>query len=477
MEKTWWSAKKILSGLSALFLLACMAGGCALKDPQALESLPALPENWSAAVNPAGLLPEKDWWCSFGSSDLEGLLDEALAASPDLAMTVERVIQAETQLRLAGSSLFPSLSLSGGSAWRKSWESGGRGVSAESTSLSLGVSYEADVWGRVAADVRAADALFSAAAFDGEAVRLSLMTGVAAGYFQVLALEKRLEIARNNLEIAGRVLDVVTSRHRHGSATELDLRRQESAVLAQKASLLSLEEQRRQQLSALAILVGRAPQTFRLPSETFGKLTIPEVGAFLPSDLLVRRPDIARAEAQIAASEASVTVARTAFLPTFQLSGSGGLASTTLLSLSNPQSSLGLSAAIVQTLFDGGRRKNQILVAESQLREQVESYRKTILTALKEVEDALNRTDFSARQMALQEDVVEKTSRSLFLAELRYREGADDLLTLLEAQRSLFQAEDQAVQLRLGRLHAALDLYRVLGGGWQRDGGEEYAPL
>ncbi|MCW7754048.1 TolC family protein [Desulfobotulus sp. H1] len=118
--------------------------------------------------------------------------------------------------------------------------------------------------------------------------------------------------------------------------------------------------------------------------------------------------------------------------------------------------------------FDAGRRKNQVAAAESRLREQVESYRKSILTALKEVEDGLNRADFSGRQMSLQQAIEEKAARSFVLVELRYREGADDLLTLLDAQRSLFQAKDQMVLLRLASLDAALDLYRVLGGGWER---------
>ncbi|TYT73248.1 efflux transporter outer membrane subunit [Desulfobotulus mexicanus] len=462
---------------SAFFCLLVFCTGCALKDPEPLESPPVLPESWSAGMVMDGELPENDWWRSFRSRGLEGLLEEALSASPDLTMAVERVMQAESQLRITGASLFPSLNLSGGSSWRRNWASGGKTASSESTNLSMGASYEVDVWGKVAADMRASGALLHMAEYDRDAVRLSLMAGVASGYFQVLALEERLQISRSNLAIARRVLAFVESRHRHGSATELDLKRQQSAVLSQESTLLSLEEQYRQQRSALAILVGRQPQSFDPGTEAFREIIIPQVTAYMPSELLLRRPDIARAEAQLAASAASVTIAKTAFLPSFQLSGSGGLASTALVSLASPDGSLSLSAAIAQTIFDGGRRKNQVAAAESRLREQVESYRKSILTALKEVEDGLNRADFSGRQMSLQQAIEEKAARSLVLAELRYREGADDLLTLLEAQRSLFQAKDQMVQLRLGRLDAALDLYRVLGGGWERGGGEIYQGL
>jgi outer membrane protein, multidrug efflux system len=464
-----WKRRAVLLQIAAVLWLGIIGAGCALKDPEALESPPAMPDSWSAEMGMDGELPEEGWWRSFRSSGLEGLLEGALSASPDMSVAVERVIQAESQLRITGASLFPSLNLTGGNSWRRSWASGGRTASTESTSLSMGTSYEVDVWGKVAAEMRASGALLHVAEYDRDAVRVSLMAGVASGYFQVLALGERLQISRNNLAIANEVLAFVESRYRHGSAAELDLKRQQSAVLSQESTLLSLEEQYRQQLSALAILVGRQPQSFDPCTETFREIVIPQVTAYMPSELLLRRPDIAMAEARLAASAANITVARSTFLPSFQLSGASGLASTALVSLASPDGSLSLSAAIVQTLFNGGRRKNQVAAAESRLREQVETYRKSILTALKEVEDGLNRADFSGRQMSLQEAIVEKTARSLVLAELRYREGADDLLTLLEAQRSLFQAKEQMVQLRLGRLDAALDLYRVLGGGWQRD--------
>ncbi|TWI76732.1 NodT family efflux transporter outer membrane factor (OMF) lipoprotein [Desulfobotulus alkaliphilus] len=465
-----WKRPALLLQMAALLCIWMAGAGCALKDPEPLEYPPALPESWSADMAMDGELPENDWWRSFRSGGLEELLEEALSASPDLTMAVERVMQAESQLRITGASLFPSLNLSGGSSWRRNRASGGKTVSTESTTLSMGASYEVDVWGKLAADMRASGALLHAAEYDRDAVRLSLMAGVASGYFQVLALEERLQISRSNLAIARRVLAFVESRYRHGSATELDLKRQQSAVLSQESTLLSLEEQYRQQRSALAILVGHPPQSFDPGTEAFCEIIIPQVTAYMPSELLLRRPDIARAEAQLAASAASVTVAKTAFLPSFQLSGSAGLASTALVSLASPDGSLSLSAAIAQTLFDAGRRENQVAAAESRLREQVESYRKSILTVLKEVEDGLNRADFSGRQISLQEAIVEKAARSLVLAELRYREGADDLLTLLDAQRSLFQARDQMVQLRLAGLDAALDLYKVLGGGWERRG-------
>lgn len=445
--------------------LALALAGCATTDTVERPQLP-IPAAWSESVAAAAEAPDESWWRRFNAVQLEALVQEALEASPDLAAATERVIQAELQVRQSGAALVPALSLSGRTAWNRNELSGGTVVDSESTSVSLGASYEVDVWGRLAAEVRGAEAALDAVRYDHEAVRLSLVAAVATAYFQSLALSERVHIARENLAIAERVLAIVEARYRNGAASALDLSRQQTAVLSQRAALLPLEVQARQTASALAILLGRVPQDLSLPAETWEQLAIPAVAPGLPSELLVRRPDLARAEAQLAAADANVAAARAALLPSISLSASAGVASTALLSLSNPATTLGVSAAIVQAVFDGGARRSRLGSAESRRRELVENYRKAILSALKEVEDALGNVGRNARQEEVQREIVEQSRRSLRLAELRYREGADELLTVLDAQRSLFQAQDQLVQLRLARLTAALDLYKVLGGGW-----------
>jgi outer membrane protein TolC len=195
------------------------------------------------------------------------------------------------------------------------------------------------------------------------------------------------------------------------------------------------------------------------------------VSAGLPSQLLTRRPDLASAEAQLAAADADVAAARAALLPSIQLSGSAGVATAALLSLSNPAASIGLSASIVQTLFDGGRLRGQVQLSESQRRVLVETYRQAVYTALKEVNDALGNAERNRKQEELQTAIRDENERSLRLAATRYREGADDLLTVLDAQRSLFSAQDQLAQLRLARLTSALDVFKALGGGWELPAG------
>ncbi|MGQ0752552.1 MAG: TolC family protein [Betaproteobacteria bacterium] len=181
----------------------------------------------------------------------------------------------------------------------------------------------------------------------------------------------------------------------------------------------------------------------------------------------MRRPDLAAAEAQVAAANGNVAAARAALLPSIELTGSAGVSSTALLSfLSGPQSAISLALSLLQPIFDGGRLRGQVAISESRERELVESYRKAILSAFADVEQALVAVSRSAQREALQAQVQQSARNALRLAEIRYREGADDLLAVLEAQRTLFQAQDQLASIRLDRLAGAVALYKALGGGW-----------
>jgi NodT family efflux transporter outer membrane factor (OMF) lipoprotein len=276
-----------------------------------------------------------------------------------------------------------------------------------------------------------------------------------------------LTIARENRDIAERVFKVVDSRVRNGAASALDLARQQAAVLSQRAAILALETQERQILFALAILLGKTPEGFDVAVSTLSGLAVPRVAPGLPAQLLVRRPDLASAEAQLAAGNANVAAARAALLPGISLTGSAGLASDVLLNFLNaPSAALAIGASLLQPIFDGGRLRAQVDVATSRERELIESYRKVILAALADVESMLAAGRRTTAQESIQIQVVEQAHVALRLAEIRYREGADDLLTVLDAQRTLFQAEDQLAQIRLSRLQASIGLFKALGGSW-----------
>jgi NodT family efflux transporter outer membrane factor (OMF) lipoprotein len=453
--------KRLLCIFGALALGACAV----TRSPVA--PAPTMPSAYSESSN-ATAAPAPDWWRSFGSPDLATLVAGALAANPDLAIAAERVLQAEAQVRIAGATLFPVVDFRAGTSHAETRADGGNWKSAEASSANFSASYELDLWGKNAAGVRAARASLFASRFDRETVRLTLVTGVANAYFQLLSLRGRLAITRDNLAIAERVFKVVDARVRNGAASALDLARQQAAVLTQRAAIPPLELQERQTLFALAILLGKMPEGFDTAATTLSGLAVPRVAPGLPSQLLVRRPDLASAEAQLAAANANVAVARAAMLPAISLTGSAGLASDVLLNFLNaPTAAWSLGASLLQPIFNAGRLRAQVAVAASRERELVETYRKAILAALADVESALAFGSRSADQELLQQQVVEQARVALRLAEIRYREGVDDLLTVLDAQRTLFQAEDQLAQIRLARLQASVGLFKALGGAWQ----------
>lgn len=437
-----------------------------------------IPATWAEAA-PAGVELQRDWWRAFGSEELSGLIDQSLAGSPDLIIAAERVTQAEIAARSAGASLFPLLTVSadtdsfrikGGSTNQSSSTSTpiAGWVKSESTGVALSVNYEVDVWGRVAATTRSANASLNASRYDLETVRLTLTTGVANAYFQILALRMQLQVAQENLAISEKLFAIVEARYRFGAASALDVSRQRSTVLSQRATVLPLQVQERQTVSALAILLGRQPQALQVAAQSLEALAIPEVSAGLPSTLITRRPDVASVEAQLQAGSANVAAARAALLPTISLTGAAGNSSAALLSLGNPTYSIGIAASIVQTLFDGNRLRLQVESNESTRRQLAESYRRTVYIALKEVDDALGNATRNREQEQAQIEIKKEAQRALSLSELRYREGADDLNSLLDAQRTLFTADDKLTQLKLLRLTGTTDVFKALGGGWSK---------
>jgi NodT family efflux transporter outer membrane factor (OMF) lipoprotein len=450
---------------AALAAALCVLAGCAVVEPRTqptIELPPAFVEPQPA--NTADV--SRDWWLGFNSPELTRLIDESLAGSSDLRIAAERITQAEIALRAAGASLLPTVGAGAGQSFNRSDSSGSDATTRRGTSLSVSVSYELDLWGRIAAGIESQKQSVLISRYDLETVRLSLTTGVAATYFQLLATRTRLDIAHDNLATAERVLRVAEARLRNGVATPLEVSQQTTTVLNQRTALIPLEVAVRQTTSALALLLGRVPQGFAANSEGFDRIEVPVVAAGLPSTLLTRRPDLAAAEAQLAAADANVAAARAALLPSISLSASGGVSSAALLSLANPTNTLSLGLSLAQSLFDGGQRRAVIESEQSQRRVLVESYGQAVRIALKEVDDGLGNADRSARQEASQRQTVEQARRVLRLAELLYREGTGDLLAVLDAQRSLFSAQDQLTQLRLTRLTSALDLYKALGGGW-----------
>lgn len=456
-----------ISRLTFLVLAVALTGCVAL--PSRDDASIGVPEEWDRpVVVGVDVWPATEWWRKFGSSELDGLIGIARENNLDLAAAAARLIQAQRQARIAGVALVPTLDASFGTS-----RSGlGTDDRAESSSFNaaLSASYELDFWGANSAGVLSARAALRSSRYDQETVALTVTTGVANTYLQILSLRERLATAQQNLEIAERVLNVVEARVRSGAASRLDLAQQLGTVAGQRAAIPVLEQQERDALTALAILLGRLPQDFTVAEVSLDGLAIPEVMPGLPSELLMRRPDLRRAESQLDAADANVAAARAALFPSVRLTAGSGVQSGVFSTLfdDNPGFSIGISLA--RSIFDAGRLSAQRDLAAARRVEIIQTYRTAVITAFGDVEKALGSVESIARQQEQQAIQLEQAQIALEVAEIRYRAGAVDLLTLLDAQRSLYSAQDQSRQLKLSRLQSVVTLFRVLGGGWQDPG-------
>lgn len=453
----------------SLVFASFFTAACSVNQPQKLQM--NLADNYAAtyvqSASEDAIAVDEDWWGTFQSPALNALMQSAQAQSPDVLMSAERVKQAELQMRIANASLFPSLSASASVGDSRSKSDRVATARSESTRVGANMSYEVDLWGGIASGRAAAHAGYEAARFDQDAAVLSIKAVIASSWFQWLALQERIATVQKNIAIAERVQKIVDARYNNGAATAADVAQQKTNLFNQRSSLLPLELQARQTQSALAILVGKTPQEFSPSLEPLGAVQVPQIATGTPAELVTRRPDLAAAEADLRAASANITAARAALLPGISLSANAGRSASELFRLNPATQTSGWALSLAQSLFDGGRLVNQKRLSEARRSELLLQYHKGILTALQEVDNALLAADVSQRQELSQQEIVANAQRSLRLVEARYRAGTDDLVSLLDAQRSLFQAQDALVQQRLARLNAAIDLYKALGGGWR----------
>jgi NodT family efflux transporter outer membrane factor (OMF) lipoprotein len=445
----------LLTGACAGLLSAC-AG--TLPTPTTLPP-PQTPAAFEQAATPtAPIWPASDWWRAFGSTELDQLIGTTQSGNLNVAAAEARVLQADARVRQSGAALLPTVGLNADA--RQQTNSGSFGVS-------LGASYEFDFWGRNRDLLQATQAASKATRADRETVALTATAGTATTYFQLLSLRERLAIAQQNLETAQSVLSITEARVRDGVATQLDLAQQRAQIAGLQSVIPQLEQQEMQTRAALALLLGLPPEGFDIGAVSLDNIVLPEVAPGLPSELLVRRPDIVSAEAALESAHANVAAARAAFFPTISLTGSGGLASAALTGLiTNPVSSFSLALSLAQTIFDAGRLSAQSDEAKAREQELIATYRNAAITAFSEVETSLAAIAHLAEQEAYQAEVVTQSEQAFNIAEARYREGVADFISVLDAQRTLYQARDQLGQLRLARLQAIVALYKALGGGW-----------
>ncbi|WP_191832705.1 efflux transporter outer membrane subunit [Pseudomonas fluorescens] len=459
-----------LSVLSiSLFIAACSN---TLTPPQSGLQAPDAWQSHTATLDQPQ--PQQDWWQQFSSVVLDQLIEQARQNSFDLAAATARVRQAQASAVIAGAQLLPEVKFGLDGSRQHLLHGDGfdqlDASSRERTSTSfntrLSASYEIDFWGGKAAARDSALFDLDASRYDRQTVELTLLSGIANSYLQSLALAEQVRIAQLNLANAEDVLRLVQTRYDSGSATALELAQQRSLVAGQARQVPLFEQQLQEARITLATLLGEPVQTLAPIQESIDGVHWPEIGSGVPSELLSRRPDIAAAEARLAAAQANVQVARAAMLPSLTLGADLGSGADTFAQiLRSPYYTL--SAGLAAPIFNNGRLRAERDKARAQQEELLQNYRSSIVAGFADVEKALNAISGVDNQRQWQDQEVEQARTAFTLSESRYRTGAETLLTVLETQRTLYQAQDQQAQLRLARLQGSVALYKALGGGWR----------
>jgi multidrug efflux system outer membrane protein len=445
--------KKALLPILVLSLSACSM------VPDYLRPSMNTGEVWKESAASSAPISDQ-WWREYGSGNVLNLVPQALKVNNDLQASLQRIEQAKANVTVSTSSLLPQVNASGGAD--KSWrETSGRVGVSDTHDVGLLIAYEVDLFGRARANMSAAEARLEASQFDYEALRIVTASSVVDAYASALAASERLRVANSNLDIAKDVLKIADARFRAGTSSALELSQQKAAVANAEAAMASLRAQHSGFINQLAVLVGEAPQNFKIKEEAFKVLVAPRITPSLPSILLEQRPDIRAAEANLIAANADIGAARAAFFPSLDLAVSGVLSGNPAFSV------LTASASALAPIFSGGALEGALSGSKARKEELVATYRQTVLTAFREVSDAIAASRAADTRVQSLSKAAAESRNAYKLARARYDNGSIDFQTLLDTQRTLLQADDSATQARLEQIRASLDLIKALGGGWK----------
>jgi outer membrane protein, multidrug efflux system len=415
-----------------------------------------------------------DWYRGFGSAELNGLIEQARSNNFDVSAARARIALADARARQAHAAILPSVDATGNANYLAGHSSGGTAHETDWAAL-LSASYEVDFWGKNRATANSARLLSVAARADHDTVALTALAGVANGYFHVLSLRERLSIAHSNVDAARSLMAIVGARFNVGLSNPVEVATQKAALASAELTIPELEQTQVEALAALALLVGRQPERFTVEGSPLESLTEPAVKAGLPSDLLQRRPDVYTAEANLKSASADLVAARAALYPSLNLTASGGVQNPALnaaiLSLSGVGPTLNLGASLTQPIFNAGKLRAQRAEAQAKQEELVTKYRAAIMAGLVDAENSLSAIHHLDAARTFQEESLAQSERAFEGAQIRYKEGSGDFVTVVEAQRVLYAARDQFSQYRLVRLQALVSLCKALGGGWQAPDG------
>jgi len=454
---------------TALPVLALLLGlgGCAALGPDYQAPDLPVPATWSSGA--AAQEDISEWWKRLQDPILDQLVARALAASPDLKIAQARLREARARRALAGAEELPSVTASASASRSKSSRNTGSGATRDLFSAGFDASWEPDVFGATRRGSEAAQADLQASAASLDNTKVSLVAEVARNYVELRGAQARLVIARANLASQSETLQLADWRAQAGLGSSLEVEQARSNREQTHAQIPSLETSLAEAEHQIALLLGQAPASLHpLLAPVAALPRIPDALAVgIPADTLRRRPDLRAAERKLAAETARIGVAEAARYPNFQLSGSigldalnaGGLFSSAALGHS-------LLASVAGTLFDGGRLRQRVEIQNAVQEQALANYQSTLLTALREVEDALVALANSRQRQDALSSAASAARNAALLARQRYGSGLIDFLTVLDSERSLRSVEDNLASADTARVTALIQLYKALGGGW-----------
>jgi multidrug efflux system outer membrane protein len=462
--------------LILMFLLAL--SGCVTLPPMK-QIKPDLPTAWPTENGQAQATESvaADWWKAYNDPALDALMAEALAHNRDLALAAARIEEVRANLGLTEANRYPEVGIDGNIGRSRVTGKGNMPAESELTNsnfkLDLRAAWEVDLWGRYRAASAAARADLLATEFARHGIQSSLTSAVAQSYFGLAALDANLKLAQDTLANRHEAVKLQRLRFEGGVSSELLLRQAEAEAASIEVSLAQFAQQVRQQELALAVLLGRDPRALTQAFVTRGaglfQLALPPaIPSGLPSDLLLRRPDLRQAEQKLLSSQARIREAGAAIYPNLSLTANLGSESKALSDLfTSPANIWGLAAGISQTIFNAGRTEAAVNAAGARQDQALIAYEQAVQTAFKEVLDALISHRQARETGTAEAERTKALKRAAELADLRFQNGVSNYLEVLDARRNLFQAEQGSIEARYAQLVATANLFKAMGGGWE----------
>ena len=458
--------------LVPLTLAAVLLSGCASAPVQHAAN-PAVPAAFAGTTPqaPAANMPQAGaWWLVFNDPVLTTLESQATTGNGDIKIAAARLDQARALLKSARADLWPQAGVSFGAARTTDLQPYPKAVNA--STLGLDLSYEVDIFGRLSKASQAARFDADASGALARDTQLLIQSRVAQSYFALRALDEDRAIVADTLDAYRTSLKVTQKRFQEGDVAQLDVARLETEVASTEAEALALDQQRANLSHALSVLVGEPATTFDVTAAPWAQQpwagAVPVIPAGLPSDVLLRRPDVISADATVEAAQKRVGIAKAAWFPTLSLTASGGYASADLGHLFDKGSETwSLAGILSQAVFDGGRRNAGIAYAKGNLDASFASYQQQVLVAFADVEDQLSDLSYLRQQQIAEDQAVDAATRALQQSQSRYRNGSSSQLEVLDAQRSQLAIRRNALRVRAAQYQSTVGLIRAIGGGWQ----------